>query len=104
MRQRIRKTPYIRMFIFVQQLWTLGRYLDFLSEYGWADTQGVRATLRAYCDFVLNWATEEYAPGKSCFWYDYYFDGVQWSTGDREYNYRDINNWTLMMADALAYA
>ncbi len=98
------ENPYIRMFIFVQQLWTLGRYLDFLSEYGWADTQGVRAALRAYCDFVLNWATEEYAPGKSCFWYDYYFDGVQWNTGDREYNYRDINNWTLMMADALAYA
>jgi len=95
---------YLRTFMFLQELWGLGRYLDFLQEYGLPDDQNVKNALAAYADFLIYFPKEEYAPGRAAVWYDYYFDGIQWNTGDRNYNYRDINNWALVAADALAYA
>ncbi len=88
---------YLRMFMFNQILWTLGRYLDFCQEYGIADTIHVADALEAYGDFVLDFATDIYRPGRACHPYDVVFDGSDPS-------YPDINNWALVMADGLAYA
>ncbi len=87
---------YVRMFMFNQVVWTLGRYLDFCNEYGLPDDLGVANALQSYGDFVIKFAMNEYEPGRAAHPYDYVFDGSDPS-------YLDINNWSLAMADALSY-
>jgi len=93
---------FIRMFQFDQVVWSLGRYMDFCAEYGISDALGVAAALQAYGDFAINFAMEEYpaGSGRAVHWYDYVFA----DPNNPETNYRDVNNWALVMADALAYA
>ncbi|MBN2329568.1 MAG: hypothetical protein JXR73_20670 [Candidatus Omnitrophica bacterium] len=89
---------YLRMFMFNQVLWTLGRYLDFLQEYGLPDEYQIAAAMQAYGDFVIDFVMQEYPPGsgRAVHPYDFVFDGSDPS-------YLDVNNWALVMADALAY-
>jgi len=89
---------FLRMFMFDQVLWALGRYLDFIDEYGMADAHDVAGALAAYGDFVLDFVLEEYEPGRAAHLYEYFMSGE-----GPEWNYLDINNWALVMADALAY-
>lgn len=81
-----------------QTLWTLGRYLDFCTEFGLADDLGVTNALRRYADFILQYETTEYAPGRVAARNAYYF----YETTDQ--TDLEINNWALLMADVLAYA
>ena len=89
---------YIRMFMFNQVLWTMGRYLDFLHEFNRPDAFQVADAMRAYGDFVINFVMQEYpaGSGRAVHPYDFVFDGSDPS-------YLDVNNWALAMADALAY-
>ena len=86
----------LKTFGFCQTLWTMGRYLDFCQEYGLPDDLGVADALVAYSDFLLEHVMEEYEPGRAALVFEYFFDGSDPS-------YLDINNWALVMADALAY-
>jgi hypothetical protein len=88
---------YLRMFQFDQVVWTLGRYLDFLQEYGLKDDLDTAKALTSYADFAIRYAMVEYQSGRAAHRYDYVFDNPN-STD------LDINNWALVMADALAYA
>jgi len=86
-----------RMFMFSMVAWALGRYLDFTQEYALTDDLGAAAALAAFGNFAIQYATQEYAPGRAAHPYDYVFDHS--APADL-----DINNWALLMADVLAYA
>jgi hypothetical protein len=89
---------FIRMFMMNQVLWTLGRYVDFAMEYGLPEMAEARTALTAYADFVIQHGMQEYpaGSGRAVHPYDIVFDGSDPS-------YLDVNNWALVMADALAY-
>lgn len=90
---------YLKTFAMSQTLWTIGRYLDFLQEYNLPDSLDAAEALRAYGDFILRFLLQEYpaGSGRAAHPYQYTFDGSDSS-------YLDVNNWALVMADALAYA
>lgn len=88
----------LKIFCFTQTLWTVGRYMDFLQECSLPDTLHITEALRAYGDFIIRYLMQEYpvGSGRAVHPYEYFFDGSDSS-------YLDVNNWTLVMADALAY-
>ncbi len=88
---------YQRMFQFDQVVWTLGRYLDFIQEYGLQDDLNTKVALTRYADFAIDHAMVEYQTGRAAHRYDYVF-------GQPDATDLDINNWALVMADALSYA
>lgn len=90
--------PYVRMFMLNQVAWSFGKYLDFLHEYNISNDNGALNFLKAYSDFMLNYAMVEYEPGRAAHYYDHYFDG-----NPPEWVELDINSWALVAADALAY-
>jgi len=97
---------YERMFMFNQVLWTLGRFLDFFQEYGMTDDLNVATALETYGDFVIDHVMQEYpaGSGRAVHWYDYIFDDPAGPDDPDDWvNWRDVNNWALVMADALAY-
>jgi hypothetical protein len=89
---------WLSSFQFSQVLWTLGRYLDFCEEFQLTDNLGVTNALVAYADFALRHFMHEYRPDRAAAWNAFYF----YDTPDQPY--LEINNWALVMADALAYA
>jgi hypothetical protein len=106
-------------FAIFQTLWTMGRYLDFCTEYGLNDDLGVKNALQVYGDFIINRMTydiptwyrenchegcpdeevlQRYTGHKAtisniCF---------NWPEGCEEY--LEINDWALVAADVLTYA
>ncbi len=87
----------LKLFQLSQVLWTLGKYLDLCAEYGMLDPFSTTTALRAYCDFILNYATVSVGSNASATVFEYFFD-------HSEESYIDHNNWALVVADALAYA
>ncbi len=88
----------LSVFQFAQTLWTLGRYLDFCTEYGLPDDLGAGAALVTYGDFVINHLMNEYLPGRASTIDSIWFFDPGYET------YQEINNWALVTADILAYA
>jgi hypothetical protein len=85
-------------FQFGQTLWACGKYLDFCAEYGLADNLGMAGAFATYGNFILNHFMTEYLPGRAASRDSYWFFDPGYAT------YLEINNWALLMADALAYA
>ena len=85
-------------FQFGQTLWACGKYLDFCAEYGLTDNLGMAGAFAAYGNFILNHFMTEYLPGRAASRDSYWFFDPGYET------YLEINNWALVMADALAYA
>jgi hypothetical protein len=95
---RGRPDDFLSTFQFCQVAWTLGRYLDFCREYGLKDDLGVSAALAAYADFLVKFAMREYTPGRAAMPSQVRLDR------DHPDVYLEINNWSLLAADVLAYA
>jgi hypothetical protein len=95
---RGRPDDFLSMFQFCQVVWTLGRYLDFCQEYELKDDLGVGAALTAYADFLVKFAMRDYTPGRAAM--------PSQVRGNRDHPdvYLEINNWSLLAADVLAYA
>jgi hypothetical protein len=95
---RGRPDDFLSTFQFCQVVWTLGRYLDFCREYDLQDDLGVGAALTAYADFLVKFAMREYTPGRAAMPSQVRLDR------DHPDIYLEINNWSLLAADVLAYA
>ena len=89
---------YLTSWGLAQTMWTLGRYLDFLDEYGLEDELNVENALLAFADFIIDYFTVEFDTGRYCAMHEIFFDGCETES------YEDVNSWTLVIADALAYA
>ncbi|NLH74035.1 MAG: hypothetical protein GX456_13345 [Verrucomicrobia bacterium] len=89
---------WLSSFQLSQILWTLGRYLDFCTEYGLPDDLGVANALTVYADFILRYFASEYQPGRLATWNALYF------YEPHDPPYLEVNNWALVTSDALAYA
>jgi len=92
--------PYLSMFSYAQSCWALGLYLDFCAEYELKDDLGAAKALDAYSAFMLKFLAKELRPGCMSVPHEYRFGRLD-ETGE---DYLEINNWTLVMADMLAYA
>ncbi|RPI22890.1 MAG: hypothetical protein EHM61_21135 [Acidobacteria bacterium] len=84
------------IFMLNQTSWTMGRYLDFCSEYGLPDDLHVAEALEAFSNFLITYAMTEYQPDRASHLHDYFFD-------KSDPSYQDVNNWALTAADALTY-
>ena len=89
---------WLSSFQLSQVLWSLGRYLAFVEEYGSPDDLGVTNALTTYADFILRYFTSEYQPGRAAAWSAFYF------YDPHEDPYLEIDDWALATADALAFA
>jgi len=94
---RAHEEEFLRAFMYAQVGWTLGRYLDLCAEYGLKDDLGAAAALGAYADFLLERMMVPCGDGRATTLNQYRFER------DTEGTYKEVNNWTLAMADMLAY-
>ncbi len=99
-----------------QVAWTLGRYLDFCEEYDLNDDLKVAAALADYGDFIIDhllydipsWFRQN-SPGEETETVLAQYEGHVatidsiWFTTSYE-TYLEVNNWSLLLADVLAYA
>ena len=99
-----------------QVVWTLGRYLDFCEEYDLVDDLHVAAALADYGDFIIDHMLYEipswyrrHRPGEETeavlATYEGHVAAIDsiWFTSAYE-TYLEVNNWSLLLADVLAYA
>ena len=89
---------WLSSFQLSQVLWSLGRYLAMVEEYGAPDDLGVANALTTYADFILRHFMNEYQPGRAAAWSAFYY------CTPHEDPYLEIDNWALTTADALAFA